>query len=158
MSCLNVARGLQPHRQKWMHLEHYRTWGVEHSTTGRAFLFTYTAHYVRGCLLHGRCVSPESFSRPHCVGCRGDFYIHTRAGKKQSTRTNRSTQDTTLRRRHHRGVVRRRPGRPLSVWPPRRLLPNVVHVVSQLSLPQLSSLLSWPSPLPLLAFLLLLPF
>lgn len=71
-----------------MHLEHYRTWGVEHSTTGRAFLFTYTAHYVRGCLLHGRCVSRESFSRPHCVGCRGDFYIHTRAGKKQSTRTN----------------------------------------------------------------------
>lgn len=70
-----------------MHLEHYRTWGVEHSTTGRAFLFTYTAHYVRGCLLHGRCVSRESFSRPHCVGCRGDFYIHTRAGKKQSTRT-----------------------------------------------------------------------
>lgn len=158
MSCLNVARGLQPHRQKWMHLEHYRTWGVEHSTTGRAFLFTYTATMYEGaCCTDAVCL--ENPSLAHTVLDAGEIFTYTHGlGRSRVRERTRTTQDTTLRRRHHGAVVRRRPGRPLPVWPPRRLLPNVVHVVSQLSLPQLSSLLSWPSPLPLLAFLLLLPF
>lgn len=86
--------------------------------------------YEGACCTDAVCL--ENPSLAHTVLDAGEIFTYTHGlGRSRVRERTRTTQDTTLRRRHHRAVVRRRPGRPLSVWPPRRLLPNVVHVVSQ---------------------------
>lgn len=86
--------------------------------------------YDGACCTDAVCLGNPSLA--HTVLDAGEIFTYTPGlGRSRVRGRTRTTQDTTLRRRHHGAVVRRRPGRPLPVWPPRRLLPSVVHVVSQ---------------------------